>query len=232
MDPRSWLCTLLAPSACIFCGVVVVDFCNGSVCQGCWQQIHPMRADCHRCGQQYAAGRCSGCSQCSRLDCIDRARSYGAYLGELGTLLRHYKYRGDRSLAPGLTRLLRLAFDAHYRTLEWDALVPVATHPSRVRERGFDHMELLGRLLGKQLGLPLRSILVKRLASRPQAGLSERLRRRNVRRSFAVRSPLNAAHILLLDDIFTTGATVNECARVLRRAGAFQVGVLTVARAE
>ena len=191
-----------------------------------------MRADCIRCGQQYAAGACDRCSQCRDLAWVDVARSYGPYRTELGIILRRYKYRGDLSLAAGLAALLTLAFELHFASSQWDLLTPIPTHPARVRERGFDHLTLLGAMAGKHLSLPSSTVLAKRLPSRPQAGLSEKQRRHNVRGSFSVKRVVTGRRLLLLDDIFTTGATVNECARVLRDAGAASVGVLTVARAE
>ncbi|MBI2822018.1 MAG: ComF family protein [Acidobacteria bacterium] len=232
MDFRDWLCALLAPSSCMFCGRAVRDFCDGTVCRSCWDRIRPMRADCLRCGQQYAGGVCAECAQCRGLLWLEIARSYGLYRGLLGSILRQYKYRCDRSLGDGLARLLGLTFQRNFQAAEWDALTVVPTHPSRIRERGFDHLALLARLLGKQLRLPCRRVLARRLPSRPQAGLSEKERRRNVRRSFTALELAAGSRLLLLDDIFTTGATVNECARVLKKAGAVRVGVLTVARAE
>jgi ComF family protein len=175
---------------------------------------------------------CVSCAQCADLISLDVARSYGKYGGELGALLRHYKYRGDRSLAYGVARLMGQTLANDWHCSEWDAVVAVPMHPARIRERGFDHMELVGRLLAKQVGLPFSKVLSKRLASRPQAGLAEKQRRRNVRRTFALRGPVSARRILLLDDIFTTGATANECARILKKAGVLRVGVLTAARAE
>lgn len=191
-----------------------------------------MRADCLRCGQQYAAANCVECVQCHPLGWIDVARSYGSYGGELGAVLRQYKYRCDRSLVPGLVRLLEIAFGQHFKVSEWDGLVAVPIHRSRLRERGFDHLGLLARYLSKRLRLSEQKALVKRIASPSQAGLSEKQRRRNVRGTFLARQRMDRCRLLLLDDILTTGATANECARVLKRAGTSRVGVLTVARAE
>lgn len=191
-----------------------------------------MRPDCRRCGQQYASGPCAECAQCRPLIYVDIARSYGSYRNELGRILRQFKYRADQSLAPGVARLLELTFQKNFISADWDLLTIVPTHSARVRDRGFDHLHLLSCLLAKRIDVPARRILDKRLASRPQAGLTEKQRRRNVRRSFALQRSVEGSRILLLDDIFTTGATANECARVLKRGGASRVCALTVARAE
>ncbi|HEV8131492.1 MAG TPA: ComF family protein [Acidobacteriota bacterium] len=216
----------------MFCDEAVPEFSNGSVCQNCWDALAAMRVDCLRCGQQYPAGRCAECAQCRPLAYMDIARSHGRYRGGLGKILRQYKYRADRSLAPGLARLLESTFLRNFVASEWTFLTGVPTHPARVRVRGFDHLDLLGRLLARRIRLPFCSVLSKSMASRPQAGLSETQRRRNVRRSFVAKESLGGKRILLLDDILTTGATINECARILKRAGAARVGALTVGRAE
>jgi ComF family protein len=215
----------------MFCDRPVPEFRNGTVCHDCWDSLEPMKPACSRCGQHYASGPCSECAQCLPLVYLDFARSFGLYRNELGRILRQYKYRADQSLAPGLVRLLELAFRQNFSSLDWDVLAIVPTHAARVRDRGFDHLRLLSRLLSGRIAVPARRILSKRLASRPQAGLTEKQRRRNVRRSFALRGSVEGGRILLLDDILTTGATANECARVLKRGGASRVGVLTVARA-
>ncbi|HEY2933948.1 MAG TPA: ComF family protein [Acidobacteriota bacterium] len=191
-----------------------------------------MSANCFHCGQQYPAGDCSRCAQCGRLPDVDMARSFGIYRRELSTVIRQYKYRADQSLAPGLCRLLRNTFERYWKSEQWDVVATVPTHSSRLRERGFDHVQLLARLFAKETGVPAVSALIKRVPTKTQAGLSEVQRRRNVRRTFQSARTFPGMRVLLLDDILTTGATVNECARMLKRAGASHVGVLTVARAE
>lgn len=190
-----------------------------------------MRADCLRCGQEYGGSAVRECRQCRRLPWIEGGRAFGRYRGALGTLLRRYKYGPDPSLAPGLAALLERVLPALHRQGPWDSVVPVATHAVRLRHRGFDHVELMARRFSRRTGIPLRRNLKRHGDPRPQAGLTEPQRRRNVKGVFSARGK-PARSVLLVDDIFTTGATLHECARVLRRAGADRVTVLTVARAE
>lgn len=115
-----------------------------------------------------------------------------------------------------------------------DLLVPVPLHPRRQRERGFNQAALLAERVGRVWGRPvIASALVRTMATPPQTELSGEARRRNVRGAFAVVRPRQVAgrRVLLIDDVMTTGATVEACAAPLRGAGAAEVGVLTVARA-
>ena len=114
----------------------------------------------------------------------------------------------------------------------WDVLVPVPLHPRREWQRGLNQAAFLARRLGRRFGLPVAPRALRRVRhTPPQAGDPED-RRRNVRGAFVVGRPAQIAgrHVLLIDDVLTTGATANECARTLRRAGARRVGVFTFAR--
>jgi ComF family protein len=138
---------------------------------------------------------------------------------------------------PLLKRLARLLAEEgamHVALGEWDALVPVPLHWARRWRRGFNQAEVLARAVARQHRLPvLRGSLRRLRATPPQQGDIE-ARRRNVRDAFAVTAGTDVAglRLLLVDDVFTTGATVDACARVLLRAGAADVGVLTLARVE
>jgi len=114
-----------------------------------------------------------------------------------------------------------------------DCLVPVPLHPSREAERGFNQSMLLASRVSRRWGIPIVSRALRRQRpTPPQTDLDADERRRNVKGAFAVSRPgaVNGQHVLLIDDVFTTGATVSECARLLLDAGARTVGVLTVSR--
>jgi ComF family protein len=142
------------------------------------------------------------------------------------------KHGGQVGLLRFLGEVLATEAPAYLSLAEWDALIPVPLHWRRRWRRGLNQAEILARAVGRRHGLPVvRRCLVRARATPPQQGDPE-ARRRNVREAFRVRHPSRIAgqRLLLVDDVFTTGATVNACAAALHEAGAAAVGVLTLAR--
>jgi ComF family protein len=174
------------------------------------------------------------CGRCRRgLSPFARGASLGPYEGALRLVLHELKYRGRRRAAGRLARAL-LESPAALAVLEPGVLlVPVPLHPRRRRERTFNQAELLAMALGGGRSLPVcRDALVRLKDTPAQTGLSAAARRRNVEGAFAVRRPARVAGrvVVLVDDVLTTGATTRACATALRRAGAAEVRLLTVAR--
>jgi ComF family protein len=123
---------------------------------------------------------------------------------------------------------------AHQERYAADVVVPVPAHSARLRERGYNHAELIARPLARRLGIPFRSYLLVRTQPRPdKLRLTVRERWRTVRSAYATRAGtrVDKLRVLLVDDVFTTGATLDACSRALRGAGASEVVALTVARA-
>ncbi|MBN1882137.1 MAG: ComF family protein [Deltaproteobacteria bacterium] len=172
---------------------------------------------------------------------FDVARSLGAYGDVLLSVIQLFKYHRRFHLADTLVRLMT---DTSYPGLspdEFDIIVPVPLHRRRLRERGYNQSLLLARGLGKIWGMRVDGRgLVRTRWTEPQVNLTPTERERNVRGAFTVRgregggrrgrSLYEGASVLLVDDVYTTGATVRECARVLIDSGARRVGVLTAAR--
>lgn len=143
------------------------------------------------------------------------------------------KFAGRRALAAPLADLLVAMGPAGLPAGPPDMIAPIPLHRSRERERGFNQALLLARRLGRVWALPVRADAVARpIPTRPQTDLTARERRANVRAAFTVVRPelVSGRHVLVVDDIFTTGSTASACAAALRSAGAATVGVLTVAR--
>jgi ComF family protein len=193
---------------------------------------------CFVCGQPLPSWRvisapierCPACRR--RPPAFDRGVMACDYQGELRAIIHAFKYDGRRSLARPLGRLLR---DAGGAVLEGaDAVVPVPLHPWKRIRRGFNQSADLARALG----LPVRPLLFRARATRAQAGLTPSQRRRNVAGAFLlvpwrrqVPDAVADRILVLVDDVTTTGATLDACARVLKRAGAREVRTLTLARA-
>jgi ComF family protein len=165
--------------------------------------------------------------------------AYGSYSGGLRDLIHLLKYEQVRPAAGVLGRMLAEAI-ATLEPLLGDGpvfVIPIPLHAGKLRQRGFNQSELIAKAAlklnsaGGKLELQDR-ILERRRETQSQIGLTRHQRRENMRGAFAVASPelISARQVVLVDDVFTTGTTVSECARVLRRAGASKVWVATVAR--
>jgi ComF family protein len=174
-------------------------------------------------------GRCGLCRR--GLSGFDAAYSFGAYEGTLRKLIQLFKYGKVSSLAKPLGRMLA---DALPRERVYDLIVPMPMHWRRRWSRGFNQAELLARVIAGRLNLSVSGAVHRLKATPPQAGLTAAQRRANMSGAFAIRRPdlVRGKRILLVDDVLTTGATAGACARVLKRAGAAKVEVLTVARAD
>ncbi|MGH7398868.1 MAG: ComF family protein [Candidatus Rokuibacteriota bacterium] len=147
--------------------------------------------------------------------------------------LHALKFRGRRALAAPLGDLLTEAVEGRLPAGLPELLLPVPLHPTRERERGFNQASLVARRIGRAWNRSVRNdVLVRPRATRSQTELDAPARRGNVRNAFRLRRPqaIVGRHVVLVDDILTTGATLSECARCLREGGASTVGVLTVAR--
>jgi len=164
---------------------------------------------------------------------FDRARSFGVYDDALGGAIVLLKYEAVMPLADwfaaGLERVVREEYGDH----EFDAVVPVPLFSARQRERGYNQAELIAKRLARRLGLKLGSFLLVRTRPRPaQRLLTHRQRWQSVRGAYETRkgTKVDNLRILLVDDVFTTGATLDSCSRALKKAGAASVCGLTVAR--
>ena len=218
---------LLLPSRCGGCGAF-----GALYCARCRQRTHRLREPlCRRCGAEveFVKSRC-GCRD--RLHALSRLRSAARYEGPLEQAIRRFKYEGRRPLAKPLGALLldRLAVDGPAGELI--AWVPL--HPGRRRRRWFNQSELLALEVQRGLDLELVPGRLERVRDTPaQVGLDRRRRLTNVAGAFSWRGQdLAKRSVILIDDVATTGATLEACAVALRAAGAGAVTGLTVARVE
>jgi len=197
----------------------------------------PGPEQCTYCGLPLpeSRGEDPACGTCrSEKPRFEKARSAGVYEGALAHAIKTFKFQYMRRMAPALAHLAEMTWDRDFGDENVDGILPVPLHPSRLSERGFNQSADIGRHIALHGGVPfLHGVLVRTRPTQEQAGLTLAQRRENVRGAFKVfkASKINGKTLLLIDDVMTTGATVNECARILIKAGAKRVLVLTVARA-
>jgi ComF family protein len=227
------LAVLLAP-ACAACRSPLDQPVEGPICARCWQSVVPVTPPvCDGCGDPLASWRVisvaqARCARCRRqASHVSRSRAIGAYDGSLREIVHALKYDRRRAIARRLGALMR----AHgAEVLEGaEMCVPVPLHPLRGWTRGFNQADDLAR----HLGLPVVSALRRVRRTLSQTDLPAARRHANVRAAFALRRRVDVggAVVVLVDDVGTTGATLDACALVLRRAGARDVRALTAARA-
>lgn len=226
----------LAP-ACASCAVPLDRPLAGPVCSRCWDSIEPVRPPlCIRCGNALPSWRVISlelalCARCRRRPpAFERGVSAGAHVGALRDIVHALKFQERRSLAAGLARLM--AHAGADLLAGADLSVPVPLHPWRRFRRGFNQ----AADLAAGLPLPVVTALRRRRATPPQTGLTAAARQRNVQGAFAMsrrpshRAAVAGRTVLLVDDVMTTGATLDACARALKEGGAKAVWALTAAR--
>jgi ComF family protein len=231
----SSIADFLVPAQCLACHAAV-DIHN-ALCGPCWRQVQFIRAPvCDRLGVPLAGGvaatgRIVSAAALADPPDYDRARAVAHFTGTLRPLVHRLKY-SDRHETRALFGAWLMEAGREF-TADADLLIPVPLNRSRLLWRRFNQSALLALELSRQSGVPMDALaLVKRKSTPPQVGLTQAQRQDNVAGAFAVtkagRHRIDGAHVILIDDVITTGATVSACARVLKRAGAAHVDVLAL----
>jgi ComF family protein len=207
------------------------------LCTDCRESLVDARATCPRCGAAAAPSAAEGaCARCrDERFFFDSVVRLGGYEGALRAAVLRAKDRTQRGLALALGNLLAACQGEAVAAWKPDAVVPVPMHWSRQMWRGVNSPELIAERMAARLGIPLAShLLVRRRRTAPQASLPPSQRLANVRGAFRARAhrDLPGSRLLLVDDVMTTGATLNEAAKTLAREGAGRLGVAVLARAE
>ncbi len=237
--PAAMLLDLLLPPACAICGTMRGEHEHELVCGACWLRARELpRPRCDRCGHPFdPLRRAVDCPWCELLPPFVRAvrSAYAVPGGQAGHIVHALKYQGWPAVgAPMARRMAQLRFPPDVER-ERAALVPVPLAPSRERERGYNQSEVLARALASAWGIPVRGDLLARgRATETQTRLTPGERRRNVSGAFrasADRASLRGLHLVLVDDVVTTAATLNACAAALYDGGARILSYVTFGRA-
>jgi ComF family protein len=235
MEFRSALFQFFLPPQCPCCEKFSEEG-KQRFCSNCLSQIRWIEPPfCSICGIPFISREvethpCGACVTHRKYFTI--ARALGAFEGSLQEAIHRWKYEGKTYLTPFFASWMAEGLNRYWEPGSLDLLIPVPLHTRRLRERGFNQSLLLVRELSRRTGIPYRkSILQKKKSTIPQVNLSGVEREKELRGTFHVigKEELSGLSVLLIDDVYTTGATVNECSKVLLRGGAKRVDVLTLA---
>jgi ComF family protein len=230
------LLNLVFPDDCRVCGEVLRDFGCVPVCARCLAEPTAFVAEyfCVSCKTPFVNqapldehGQCALCRL--GLKGFDAVYTYGSYEGTLQKLIHLFKYDKMEPLARTFGPMLARALP---REASFDVIVPMPLHWWKRWQRGFNQAELLANEAGRRWNVPVLNAARRRKNTSAQAGLTNAKRRENVAGAFVVKGRLDGKHVLLVDDVMTTGATASACARALKRAGAARVTLLTLARTD
>jgi len=217
------------PARCGGCGTIVDEV--DSFCAGCWRELDFLQGGCSRCGMPLEATEADMCGAClANPPRLDRIRAAVAYDDISRSIALRLKYGRKVGLARTMSRYMRpLVGELPANAV----LVPVPLHRSRLWSRGFNQSLIVARDLSRRTGLPVAADALKRVRRTPPLkGMGVRQRRRTVAGAFRANpsAELRGRTVVLIDDVLTTGSTANACARVLKRAGAQRVDLISWAR--
>ena len=236
------LASVVFPSDCRLCERVLVNGSRVPICPECLASFVPLPSPiCRQCGRAILSEHILDASQALCRLCrlgvygFSGARSYALYDDAMVRAVVLLKHEPIAPLAEWFADRLAEVFRCYAPPCRFDLLVPVPLHAARQRERGYNQAELIARPLAKRLKLKFHPSLLERVRPRPDGlRLSARQRWTTVRGAFVARpgDKVDNLRVLLVDDVMTTGATLDACARVLQKAGVAEVYALTVARAQ
>ena len=237
------LASVVLPAPCRVCTRILDTGSPIPFCQECMEALRKTLPEplCAHCGRPIVSAAVAEgisrplCHLCRNGKyAFDLARSYGAYAPRMSRAILLLKYGNVAPLGTWFAGRLANLVERLPEDLAADAVVPVPLDRGRLRERGYNQAELIAKPLARLLGIPFRSYLLVRTRPRPsQLRLTRRERWETVRGAYAThkRAQVDKLRVLLVDDVFTTGATLDACSRALKGAGAARVVGLTVARA-
>lgn len=224
------LLDLIFPRRCPFCDKIVEQ--GRSICPECERRIQPIAgAVCSKCGKPQEDERKEYC-----YDCVRKKHEYHTgkalyvYQDAVKESLYRFKYANRREYAIFYGEQAALTYAGFIKRCEAEAIIPIPLHKIRRRQRGYNQAELFARELGRITGIPVRTdILIRSVNTRPQKELDDAGRKKNLKKAFTIRENIvQLKKILLVDDIYTTGSTVDAAAAMLKQAGVREVYVLCV----
>lgn len=224
--------TFIYPSQCKVCEQQLSLEALPYICMSCWEKIdHIIPPWCNICGIPNDDGLCEDCA--SRPPRYGKLRTIAIYEKTLQEAIHLFKFEKRTSLCHSLIQLLVDNIPHDLNLEDYDYVLPIPIHKKRLRERGFNQSLLLAEGLAKATGLKiLKNALVRSKNTSPQSSLNNEARQTNILGAFEVKNQdyIRSKHLLLLDDVYTTGATVREVVKILWDADPVEIDVLTLAR--
>lgn len=222
------LLNILFPSKCPVCEKSSDSYAHNPICLSCWGEIRKYEGpSCGICGTPTVSQHTTTCKACME-DSPPYAQIlyYGIYEGVLKKAIHLLKFNSCKRLSKPLGSLM-----SDLSLEKADGIVPVPLHIKGLQQRGFNQTAVLGLQLSKALGIPLMpDVLRKVRETPPQTDVTGKERLKNIKNAFSASGDVKGLNLLLVDDVITTGATVSECSRTLRKAGAKSVTVAALAR--
>ncbi len=222
---------MLFPRRCPVCEGIVPTF-GGLICPSCFHKLSFVKSPtCKKCGKEVLSDTIEYCSDCARRS---RSFQYGMallnYNEAAARSMARIKYHNKREYLDFYSQAAAARYGKRIKKMNVDAFVPVPVHPSKLKARGFNQAQVFAEKLGEQLGIPaLSDVLIRDRKTEPQKNLSPRERFANLQHAFHARElPDGVRHIMLIDDIYTTGSTIEACTRALKKAGAENIYFLTI----
>lgn len=234
---RHWkeILHLLYPVRCPFCDELVgSEFGKWEypICPQCRETIEYVREPaCMKCGKPLEDERAEYCGDCTRKEHLfDQGKALWVYKGAVRQSIYRLKYGNRREYGIAYAQELAGRYGTWIRSRDIQLIVPIPLHSKRRRQRGFNQAEIVARELGQQLQLPVCcDLLIRCIDTRPQKELNDKERKNNLKKAFKIaRNNVQLEHILLVDDIYTTGSTMDGAAEVLREAGASRIYCINV----
>lgn len=222
--------SLFWPEVCPFCA----QACKKGICDGCRKRLESIRIKeprCMRCGKQIQSMEKEYCYDCLHTyHYYDRGRSLWHHREPVNQSIYQFKYHNQRRYGVIYVQEILRLYKQEILSWKPDMIMPIPLHPKRRRKRGYNQAQILAELIGKETGIPVDSThLIRRKNTRPQKTLGHKLRKKNLRDAFAVKKEFRPVKtVILVDDIYTTGNTIDAAAYVLKQEGVLNVYFLTI----
>ena len=221
---------IIYPRRCPVCEEIVNEK-GHLICKACIKKL-PFVKDpyCIKCGKEIISEDCAYCDECKSDREFESGRGLCNYTDEMKHIILKIKYDNKREYIEGFAKLMAIRYEKFIKVSKIDCIIPVPLHSSRKRMRGFNQSDILAKYLSKYLDLPVFfDCLCRVKKTKDQKGLNRTERLHNLDNAFMVRDlPSNIKNILIVDDVYTTGTTIEKCAKVLKDSGINKIYFLTV----